>query len=63
MKALYTNEKEIQDQIISEKELKTYNYDSRYEALKQGHSFVHLFETFINNLEKKEYKYYSTMKL
>lgn len=63
MKALYTNEKEIQSQTIAGNDLKTYNYDSRYQALKEGYKFVHLFKTVINEQDESIIEYYSTMKL
>ena len=63
MKALYTNEKEHENLTVNESELKTYDYDSRWQALKDGFKYVHLFESYIDNNEKKAIKYYSTMKM
>ena len=62
MKALYSNEKECQDN-VKENELKSWDYDTRYKALMNGYKYVHLFESFINEYDKKECKYYSTMQL
>ena len=61
MKALYTIEREYHD--VNEKQLKSYNYDSRYQALKDGYKFVHLFKTHINSDENVIHEYYSTMQL
>jgi len=63
MKALYTNEKEISSQIKEENDLKPYNYESRYLALKEGYKFVHLFKTVINEHDESITEYYSTMRL
>jgi hypothetical protein len=62
MKALYTNKQKVKLTKALSKELKPYNYDSRYQALKQGFTFVHLFETSIID-DKTNIQYYSTMKL
>ena len=63
MKALYTNEKDYSIQLTEKNDLKNYNYDSRYQALKEGYKFVHLFKTFINEQDESIIQYYSTMKL
>jgi len=63
MKALYTNEKECENLTVSESELKSYNYDSRWKALKDGFKYVHLFESYIDNNGKKANRYYSTMQM
>jgi hypothetical protein len=61
MKALYTNNKTVKLTQALTKDLKTYDYDSRWEALKKNFKYVHLFETSINNKNQLTYEYYSTM--
>jgi hypothetical protein len=63
MKALYTNNQKVKLTKALTKDLKTWDYDSRWEALKQNFTYVHLFETSINDENKLTYQYYSTMKL
>jgi hypothetical protein len=60
MKALYSNEKTAKK---DHKQLKPYNYETRFQALKDGYKFVHLFENEISEKGKMIYKYYSTMNL
>lgn len=63
MKALYSNKIECIKKTKKNNSLKTYNYESRYQALKEGFKFVHLFETSLSESNEKIYSHYSTMKL
>lgn len=63
MKALYTNEKDCQGLNIVYNDLKNWDYDTRYQALKDNCKYVHLFKTLINDGDEVNCKYYSTMLL